>query len=76
MATVHGTPHRGFEDINAKINRFESAIGEEGLLVTAREAVTLLAVLSKADNGELYNLQAYLEYGIANRLQGTLNNKD
>ena len=76
MAKIHGTPHRGFEDVAAKAERFESAIGEDRLLVTAKEAVILLAVLAKADNPEMYNLQAYLEYGIANRLQGTLNSKD
>ena len=76
MATVHGTTHRGFEEISAKIDRFESALGDEGLLVTAKEAVVLLAILAKADNPEMYNLQDYLEYGIANRLQGTINSKD
>ena len=72
MATIHTTPYRAYEDLEAQVDRFETAITKGGLIDNAREAVKLLVVLSKSDDGDLRHIRTAIEYGIANRLQGTM----
>ena len=76
MATLHDSPYRPYEDREAMVNRFETAIIKEGLIANAREATNLLVILAKAEannSSECSGIRAILEAGITNRLQGTMN---
>ena len=76
MATLHDSPYRKYEDREAMVNRFETAIIAEGLIANAREATNLLVILAKAEannSSECSGIRAILEAGITNRLQGTMN---
>ena len=73
MATIHTTPYRAYEDLEAQVDRFETAITKGGLIDNAREAVKLLVVLSKSDDGDLRHIRTAIEYGITNRLQESMN---
>ena len=72
MAKIHTTPYRAYEDLEAQVDRFETSITKGGLIDNAREAVRLLVVLSKSDDGDLRHIRSAIEYGLANRLQGTM----
>ena len=72
MAKIHTTPYRAYEDQATQIDRFETAIAKNGLIDNAQEAVKLLVMLSKRDVGDLHHIRTAIEYGIANRLQGTM----
>ena len=76
MAELHNAPYRKYEDKEPMVDRFETAISEEGLIANAREAVNLLVILAKAEannSSECSGIRAILEAGITNRLQGTMN---
>ena len=73
MATQHTAPMRKYESHDQKIDRFESAISEGGLIQTGREAVDLLIAVTKDQDGSLSYIQNYLTAGIANRLQESMN---
>ena len=76
MATLHDSPYRPYEDREAMVNRFETAIIKEGLIANAREATNLLVILAKAEannSSDCSSIRAILEVGIANRLQGSMN---
>tara|TARA_R110000824_G_scaffold150647_1_gene321339 strand:+ start:490 stop:735 length:246 start_codon:yes stop_codon:yes gene_type:complete len=76
MATTHNAPYRKYEDPTAMVDRFETAITADGLIASAREAVSLLTILAKAEASnasECSNIRAILEQGIINRLQGSMN---
>jgi hypothetical protein len=73
MAKIHTTPYRAYEDLGAQVDRFETAINKGGLIDNAREAVKLLVVLSKSDDGDLRHIRTAIEYGITNRLQESMN---
>jgi|TARA_R110000824_G_scaffold32847_1_gene105833 hypothetical protein len=76
MATMHNAPYRKYEDRDVMVDRFETAITADGLIANAREAVSLLTILSKAEAtnaSECTSIRAILEQGIINRLQGTMN---
>ena len=76
MATLHDSPYRPYEDREAMVNRFETAIIKEGLIANAREATNLLVILAKAEasnSSDCSGIRAILEAGIANRLQGSMN---
>ena len=76
MATMHNAPYRKYEDRDVMVDRFETAITADGLIANAREAVSLLTILSKAEANnasECSGIRAILEQGIINRLQSTMN---
>ena len=76
MAELHNAPYRKYEDREPMVDRFETAIRTEGLIANAREAVNLLVLLAKAEasnSSECSGIRAILEVGIANRLQGSMN---
>ena len=76
MAELHNAPYRKYEDKEPMVERFETAIRTEGLIANAREAVNLLVLLAKAEasnSSECSGIRAILEVGIANRLQGSMN---
>jgi hypothetical protein len=73
MATQHTAAMKKYEDHDQKIDRFESAISEGGLIHTGREAVDLLIAVTKDQEGSLSYIQHYLTAGIANRLQESMN---
>ena len=76
MAELHNAPYRKYEDREPMVERFETAIRTEGLIANAREAVNLLVLLAKAEasnSSECSGIRAILEVGIANRLQGSMN---
>ena len=72
MAKIHPTPYRAYEDLEAQVDRFETSITKGGLIDNAREAVRLLVVLSKSDDGDLRHIRSAIEHGLANRIQGTM----
>ena len=73
MAQIHAAKMRPYETHEQKIARFETALVQGGLIQTAKEAVTLLTVISHANVGDLTYVAQYLEMGIINRLQENLN---
>jgi hypothetical protein len=76
MAELHNAPYRKYEAREEMIARFETAIVDEGLIANGREAANLLTILAKAEannTSECSTIRAILEVGIANRLQGSMN---
>ena len=73
MAKLHSARARSYETHEERIDRFESALLPGGLIHTAKEAVALLNVIARSNHSDLAYISQYLEAGITNRLQESLN---
>ena len=73
MAKLHERHVRPYEAHEEKIDRFESALLPGGLIHTAKEAVALLNVIARSNHSDLAYISQYLEAGITNRLQESMN---
>ena len=73
MATRHEKSSRPYEGSEQKIDRFETAICKGGLIQSGQEAVALLTVIARSNDLNLNHMAEYLQLGIANRLQESMN---
>jgi len=73
MAKLHSARARSYEAHEEKVDRFESALSPGGFIHTAKEAVGLLQVIARSNHSDLAYISQYLEAGITNRLQESMN---